>query len=284
MRCPLSDINSMNSRVAFGTADEVSTIRVGVVAVNYHKGTRLVQVLGALRHQTLATGLKVIIVDNSCAANEEELLRGAVQPSEQLIINSENAGYTRACNVGARAVLPSDYVLLLNPDIIIDDPGAIETLATCMATNPTIGVLGCLQRNDDGSYVETARHYPSLWRQILRRLRPGACSEMRLLEPLLRDPAIDIVDVDWLQSSFILIRRDLWEAIGGLDETYYVFMADVDFCRRARASGYRVSVTSLATVRADGIRASSGGLIDVFRSRALRIHIADAVRYYWRSW
>lgn len=253
---------------------------VAVIIVNYRKGKRLLEGLESIRKQSVASSLSTVIVDNSVCDSEASLLLAEIRPRERLVINTTNNGYSKACNAAVRAAGASDYVFLLNPDIILDNRRTIELLVRAMEADSSIGVLGCLQRNDDGSYVESARFYPYLWKQVIRRLISGSYTDEQLLEPLLRTPPADYVDVDWLQSSVMFVRGPIWNAIGGLDETYYVFMADVDFCRQAHALGSRVVITSRATVRADGLRASAGGLFEVFRSRALRIHIYDLIKYY----
>lgn len=272
MRTPIEEANCPIAPAA----------RTAVVIVNYHKAPRLIRVLESLRRQSVASSLTFVIVDNSTDEAEAQLLREAVRPCETLIVNDSNEGYSKACNAGVRAAGASDYVLLLNPDVVLDDPQAVEVLTGCVAADSTIGALGCLQCNDDGSYVENARTYPSLTKQVVRRLTHDGFRDVRLIEPLLGNPPAESIDVDWLQSSLVLVQRPLWDQIGGLEEAYYIFMADVDFCRRVHALGYRVAITSRVTVRADGRRASSGGLLDVFRSRALRIHISDAITYYRR--
>jgi N-acetylglucosaminyl-diphospho-decaprenol L-rhamnosyltransferase len=257
--------------------------KVAVVLVNYRKGKRMVEGLKSVRRQSVAGTLTTVIVDNSTSECETRLLRASVRSDERLVINGANEGYSKACNAGVKTAGPSDYVFLLNPDVIMDDRRTVEVMVGAMEADPSIGILGCLQRNDDGSYVETARYFPKLSKQVMRRLKPGAFTEERLLESLLAKPPAAFADVDWLQSSFMFVRRQVWDRLGGLDEAYYIFMADVDICRRAHRIGSRVVITSKATVRADGLRASAGSLRDVFNNRVLRIHIADAVKYYWRT-
>jgi N-acetylglucosaminyl-diphospho-decaprenol L-rhamnosyltransferase len=251
---------------------------VAAIIVNYHKASRVVSSLASLRRQTMAARLKIAVVDNSVSCAEEQLLRDNIQFGEALFISPQNIGYTRAVNIGVGMVGAADYVLLVNPDIVIDDPTAIQQMTALMDNDPSIGILATLQRNDDGSPVEVARRYPSLILQMLRRIWPDKYTELSFLQD--QDGQGKPMEVDWVQSSFIMIPRAFWTAVGGLDERYRIFMSDIEICRRAYDKGLRVVVTPAITVRADGLRASRGSLATVFRNRALRIHMRDALIYH----
>ena len=88
--------------------------------------------------------------------------------------------------------------------------------------------------------------------------------------------------VDWIQSSLIIVRGDLWEKIGGLDERYFLFMSDPEICFRAWELNYQVFYNAELTVGADGKRCSAGGFADVFSSKSLQYHILDAIKYQLR--
>lgn len=252
-----------------------------VVIVNYFKAKRLLEGLHSLGRQSVAGQISVAVVDNSCDAEERELLSGSAdRASFELIETKENVGYTRGCNIGAAALMPARYVVLCNPDIAWDDPDTLRKLIDIADANPSVGMLAPLQYSDDGAMVEISRTFPNLIGQISRRLGLRPTGEFHLTNPLLTQRGSSLIDIDWVQSSCVLIRRSLWEQIGGLDERYFLFMADVDLGRLAWQAGFRVSVTSAAKVRADGIRASSGGLRTLLTSRAQRSHVMDSIKFY----
>jgi GT2 family glycosyltransferase len=257
--------------------------RLAIVIVNYFKADRILENVQALTRQTIAPLLRVVVVDNSADEAERVHLRAGLPESAQLIILPRNLGYSRGVNLAALNARPFEDILLLNPDIVLDEPFALETLLNEFHGQRRIGVMAALQSNDDGSPVEVARRFPNLVKQVLRRLKPGAYTDHDVLRPLLERPRSGMLDVDWVQSSFTLVRGDIWERLGGLDESYEIFMADVALCQAVHALGYRVVVSSAVTVRADGLRASQGGLGAVFHSRALRVHVRDAVKYQLRN-
>src|ERR1700743_2192990 len=204
--------------------------RIATIIVNYHKAERLVGGLALLRQQTVAPHMKIVIVDNSVSRREAEILQQNMRPGEDLIISWENLGYSRAVNLAVRNAGHYDYVLLTSPDILAEDPRAIQEMVSLLQSEPRIAILATLQRNDDGSPVEVSRRFPSFWRQILRRSNPREFQELNIQSGL--NEGLRIIDVDWVQSSFVMIPRTFWDRVSGLDEAYKIFMADVAICWR----------------------------------------------------
>lgn len=251
-----------------------------VVIVNHFKAQRLLDGIRSLRRQTIAKSLAVAVVENSVdAAERRALSAGAPEDAFVLVEPGENIGYTRGCNLGVRALPHTRYVVLCNPDIVWDQPHALERLIAMADADPSIGVLAPLQFSDDGAPVEIARTFPTLAEQVKRRISPESESELHLSEALSDGSAIS-TEVDWVQSSCVLIRRSLWDRIGGLDERYFLFMSDVELGRATWNAGLRVCLTSAASVRADGKRASSGAFRTLLTSRSQRGHLVDAIKYY----
>lgn len=254
--------------------------RIAAVLVNYHKASRVLESVESLMRQTIADRMDIIVVDNSDDAGEATILQdGLAGKACELMIAPTNLGYTRGVNLGAASMAAGSHVLLVNPDIVLDSDDSVAALIDRLEADSAIGVLAAMQVTDDGEIVEIARRFPNLPRLILRRLMPGKLTDHYLLSPLLETSSPAQIDVDWVQSSFTLVRNSLWHSTQGLDEFYHIFMADTVLGLDANRLGYRVSVSSHATVRADGLRASRGGLRAFFKSRVLRIHLLDAIKY-----
>jgi N-acetylglucosaminyl-diphospho-decaprenol L-rhamnosyltransferase len=253
---------------------------VAVVIVNFFKAERLLESVRSLARQSGSQRMVVAVVENSAdPAEHRRLAAGAAEQDFLLVDPQLNLGYTKGCNLGVEALAPTDFIVLCNPDIIWDEPGSLDRLIALAASDPSIGVLAPLQVSDDGALVETARVFPTLLHQLKRRLWPRQGTEMHLIDSLAQGKA-DLIDVDWLQSSCVLIRRALWDRLGGLDQRYFLFMSDVELGRATWDAGMRVCLTSTVRVRADGQRASSGGFRSLLTSRTQRSHLIDAFRYY----
>jgi N-acetylglucosaminyl-diphospho-decaprenol L-rhamnosyltransferase len=254
-----------------------------VVTVNYFKAERLLQSIRSLGAQDISDQLSIAIVDNSCDRAQRDVIASApdLKNVGKLVFAERNLGYTKGCNLGVAALPKAPYVLLCNPDIIWDDSEAVRKLLEIADRHPDIGVLAPLQVDDSGRHEEIARNFPTLMHQIIRRTVRGA-DEKHLLAPLLSRDGIQVIEADWLQSSCVLVRRDLWDAIGGLNESYFLFMSDIELCLQAWRRGYRVCITSAAQVRSDGLRASNVKPNKILKSAALRTHVRDSLRFYFR--
>jgi len=151
--------------------------------------------------------------------------------------------------------------------------------------NKKVGILGPRQINDDGTYAMNVRQFPNLFLQIIRRLSlrniPFLQKKVEADEMLKMDKA-KTQEVDWLQSSFFVIRKKLWDEIGGFNEDYFLFMADSEICLESWKRGYSVEFFAETEVSADGIRCSAGGFKMFLKSWVLRQHLRDAIKYFWK--
>lgn len=253
-----------------------------IVIVDYFKADRVVESVKLLQEQVCNRNYRIVILDNSVDADNSKKLQSLVRyDNVKLIVNEKNLGYTKGCNFGA-SVATSKYIALLNPDILIDNKNSLEMLIDEMEKNNSIGVLGTRQINDNGMTPDSVRGFPNLATLICRRTPLRRLP--RLKEQVEKYECINFdysqsQNVEWIQSSFVIIRRDLWNLINGLDEKYFLFMSDIDICYYAWQLGYKVRYTADIEVKADGQRCSAGGLREVFFDRALQIHIKDAIIY-----
>ena len=187
----------------------------------------------------MATGAEVLVVDN---ASSDGTLAEVLQRGAPVVANPVNRGFAAAVNQGIRLV-PSDYILLLNPDAVLK--GSLEPLrAACAA--PGAGAAGGKLVDFQGAVQAgfSVRRLPTplvlaLEILLVNRLWPGnpanwyyRCYDLRYDER---------AEVEQPAGAFLMIRRQVWEDLGGLDEQFYpIWFEDVDFCKRLRARGYRV--------------------------------------------
>ena len=254
--------------------------RVLVVIVDYLKGKQLLEVVGFLRLSDYPQALiEVVVLDNSVdRKNADHLQNLSDQPSTNVEICAENIGYTAACNKGAR-MKESDYILLLNPDVCLRDQFTLARMVAFLEQNPGVVICGPRQVNPDGSVAETARCFPSFYELLRRRVRWANKSPHGAQR---RVDHTKTQSVDWLQSSCMLVRRGFWDAVGGLDELYFLFMSDIEICLQARRAGKKVHFLSNLVVFPDGVRASRGGFSSLFHNRPFRLHVVDALRFFLR--
>jgi GT2 family glycosyltransferase len=184
--------------------------------------------------------IEIIIVDNASTDGTAEMVNLEF-PQVKLLVNSQNLGYTKANNIGINHSR-GKYILLLNPDTIVHQ-GALQALIDCAESHPEVGIIGAKLLNPDGSVQRSARSFPDIGAGLFRntflgRLFPNNPFVRRYL---LVDFGYDEVrEVDWVSGAAMLVRRDLIERIGGLDERFWAYCEDVDLCWRAWQAGYKV--------------------------------------------
>lgn len=260
-------------------------ILISVVIVDFFKAERVVHNVERILNQQGDFDTEVIIIDNSMdSANKKILSQYQDTDNVTLIFNQQNNGYPRGSNQGAY-LCNGDYLLFVNPDIEWKSASTLADIVAIYNRDPEIGIVGTRQLNDDGSTPDTVRRFPNLLAQVVRRTSLRNWPLLKGIAEYYEYGEFDYfksANVDWLQSSFMAISREVWGKIGGFDNRYFIFMADPDICYKCWELGYKVHYESEIVVGADGLRCSDGGFKDVFTSRVLRFHIRDAFIYHFQ--
>jgi GT2 family glycosyltransferase len=219
-----------------GPAPELS-----VVIVNYRKGELLLACLDSVHATAGGLPLEVIVVDNASGDGTAEAVPRRF-PTVRLLVNADNVGFARATNQGtARA--RGELVLWLNPDTVVR-PGAFAELLAFFRAHPDAAAVGPRMVGPAGDLQYSCRAFPSLTTglftrySILRRLWPGnPVSERYLLSDW--DHASERA-VDWISGACLLTSQAVLRQVGLLDERFFLFNEDVDWCRRAADLGRRI--------------------------------------------
>lgn len=222
---------------------------LGVVIVNYNSADYLRGCLASLYQET-ACDFHVVVVDNDSRDQDRlpELTSGRRNLS--LILNQFNLGFSRGCNQGIRLRKANNY-LLLNPDCVIVDEAVDKTLQY-LVRHPEIGIVGCRVENPDGTLQRACRRATPTPSTAFYRL-----SGLSSLFPASRrfagyhfghlDPA-DSHPVEAVSGSFLMFRSEAHRTIGPLDERFFLYGEDLDFCLRARRQGWDVQYFSGARI------------------------------------
>jgi len=217
---------------------------ISVVTVNFNAGPLLARSVGAALFST--EPVEVVVVDNGSTDGSVEALRAELgaDPRLRILEQRRNTGFAAACNAGMRESR-GELVLLLNPDCLVR-PDTLANVRAALDADPQAGMAGCLLLNEDGSEQEGCRRsVPTPGRAFLRafglsrlRRRAGAAGGDFVLsdQPLPVAP----VEVDAISGAFMMVRSSAIEAVGPLDEAYFMHCEDLDWCMRFRQSGRRV--------------------------------------------
>ncbi|MFH1430591.1 MAG: glycosyltransferase family 2 protein [Candidatus Uhrbacteria bacterium] len=187
----------------------------------------------------------VSVVDNASTDGSATMVREEF-PDIRLIANEENRGFAAANNQSLqRDAEKSEFVLLLNPDMRVL-PGTLDGIVQFMrrSGNERVGVAGCKLIDDHGAIVPHVRHFPTLLDQFAVLTKMARVMPRLLDRYLMRDFDTNReADVDSIRGAFFCIRSSVVRQLGMLDEDYFVWFEEVDFCRRVVDAGWRVVYT-----------------------------------------
>ncbi len=210
---------------------------LSVVIVNYRREDLLAQALTTLR-ASLHQPEEVVIVDVE-PTNELTL---ALEPPERVLVVADNPGYAAACNRGA-AMTQGAWLLFMNADTFVD-PSCIGGVLAAAAAEEDVGIATCRLDRPDGS-IDHACHrgLPSVFDSLAYKARLDRLAPRSRRLGHYRLSWLDLGtthDVEACTGAFLLIRRDLFDRLGGWDEAYRFYAEDLDLCARVRGAGYRV--------------------------------------------
>jgi GT2 family glycosyltransferase len=227
---------------------------------------------------------EIIVVDNASGQGTGEMIRREF-PEVTMIDVPRNLGYAAGNNLGiARA--RGRYILILNPDITVR-PGAIDALIEYMDAQTDIGVLGPRLVHPDGSLDVSCYRFPDPLIPAYRRTPLGRLpAGRRALDRYLMNDFdhARTSDVDWLLGAVLMVRREALAKVGPLDDRYFLYFEDTDWCRRFWEAGYRVVYfAGVEMVHYHERLSAKGNWVTGLFRKATRIHIASAVKYF-RKW
>jgi N-acetylglucosaminyl-diphospho-decaprenol L-rhamnosyltransferase len=211
---------------------------LSIIIVSWNVADLLAACLESLYRQP-HPAMEVIVVDSASADRTVEMV-GQQFPQVRLMAQRENVGFTRGNNLGM-AEARGRYLLLLNPDTeVIGD--ALRRMVDYLDANPAVGIVGPHTLNSNGSTQSTRRRFPTLGIGFFESTWLQGYAPQALLKRYYVQDASDdtTLDVDWVQGSALMARRDVYAQIGGLDEGYIMFSEELDWCKRAKNAGWRV--------------------------------------------
>ncbi len=210
-------------------------VDLSIIIVNWNTKEYLLQCVDSILQKKGSISMEIIVIDNgSHDRSGEEVKRHF--PGLHLIENGRNLGFAKAVNQGLR-VSSGRYSLLLNPDTQLRE-GAIEKLVSFMESHAEAGIAGAQLLNGDGSKQNSIANFPSLTTELLNK------SLLRLLFPK-KFPGKEKgypepIEVDSVIGACMMVRRDVVEQVGLLDEDYFLFLEETDWCYRMKRAGWKV--------------------------------------------
>lgn len=229
------------------TVQSTQAITLLVVVLNYRTAALTIDCLRSLVDEIAALpGSRVVVTDNASGDDSVEKIASAISTNHwhewvELMPLEQNGGFAFGNNAAIRPVLASavscPYILLLNPDTVVR-PGALQALLTFMHDHPDAGIAGSRLEDLDGTPQHSAFRFPSVISELDFGLRLGLASKLLSRWSGLPPIADYSHQAHWVAGASMMIRREVFEAIGLLDESYFMYFEEVDFCLRANRAGW----------------------------------------------
>lgn len=223
----------------------MTELHVAVVIVTYKCAALTIESLRsvAAERSSAEFHMQALVVDND--SGDAPSISAAIESNGwhswvTLVNAAKNGGFAYGNNLGiARAYadrVPS-YIYLLNPDAQVR-PGAIASLVRFLESHPEVGIAGSSFENLDGSDWPIAFHFPSLMSELLQGMELGPLMRIFKRWAVAQHMTKVPQPIDWICGASMLIRPAVLEAIGGMDENYFLYFEETDFCYRAKKSGF----------------------------------------------
>ena len=221
--------------------------RLLVVILNYRTAQLTIDCLQSLVLEIQALpGAQIIVADNDSQDGSVEQIAAAIASEGwnkwvSLRPLSSNGGFAMGNNsvirLAIQSPLPPKYFLLLNPDTVVH-PGGLTELVTFMDQHPEAGIAGSRLENPDGSPQHSAFRFPSIFSELDYGLHIGIVTALLKKWEVAPPISEKICQTDWLSGASMMIRYEVFAAVGLLDEHYFMYYEELDFCLQAHKSGW----------------------------------------------
>ncbi|MHB8622285.1 MAG: glycosyltransferase family 2 protein [Sulfuricaulis sp.] len=220
-----------------------------IVIVNYRTAKLSIDALRSLSTQVADLGGgRVVVVDNDSRDGSVEKLTAAVKRDDwsswaDVMRLDRNGGFAFGNNAAIRVALACpdnvDYVMLLNPDTVARD-GAIKALVEFMNGHPRAGIAGSSLENADGGLECSAHRIHSPLSELDSGARLGPLSRLLHQYVVWGSPRAEAHQCDWVSGASMIVRREVLQQVGLMDDGYFLYFEEVDFCWRAKRAGWEV--------------------------------------------
>jgi len=255
------------------------------IIVTHHRTPALLKLcLKSIKENIGDFKYEIIVVDSQAEKETQDLIKEKF-PQIKFISFLKNVGYAKIVNAGIRAV-QGEYVLILNADILVFKE-AVAQLLKFIQSHPQVGIVGPQLLTFSHQIQNSCFRFPSIGVILARRTFLGRLNwgKRRINQFLIGGESLSSYQrVDWLQGSAMLVRKEAIEKIGLMDERFFMYLEDADWCRRFWQNGYQVVYLPTAQMFHYYYRASRkwGGFLDVLLNKYTRLHLVSATKYFWK--
>lgn len=249
---------------------------IDIVVINWNSGYKTLNAIKPyMGYCSEIISCNVIVVDNASLDDSVKILKDQVN---SLIENTSNLGFAKACNQAIKGSV-ADYILLLNPDTY-SEPKVLETLVLILEHNSSIAIAGPQQRDNDNKILYSCGRFPTFTTSLfeltgLSKLFPGIFIPVPIMTDW--DHSYDKM-VDHVIGSYMLIKKQVVDEIGFMDESYFLYLEDMDFSKRIKDAGYLIHFTVKESIIHEG-----GGSGDNIQAKRLYYFLMSR-KVYWKKY
>lgn len=249
---------------------------LSIIIVSWNCREQLRANLNSLNKST-GLNFEIFVVDNASSDGTVAMLQ-AEFPQINLIANDQNFGFAKANNQALR-LAQGNFILLLNPDMLLESHSLVDAV-TWLKANPQASVTGFKLIKPDGTVIRQVRSFPKLIDQLLIVLKLPKLMPALLDNYIRADFDYDQASaVDSIRGSFFLMRRQVLETVGYLDERFFLWFEEVDYCQRVWRAGQQVWYSPAVTV-VDGV----GQSFKLLKRGQAQGYFRDSMLKYFAKW
>jgi len=255
---------------------------LSIIITHYNTPHLLLGCLDSIAKKITKTSYEVFVADSEASTGTAFLIKYH-HPKVKHLAFHKNAGYAKLVNEGLKNV-KGKYILILNADTVIENEQSIVKMMRCLEKDKEVGIVGPKLLNIDDSVQKSYFKEYTLGSVLARRTvwkktpwGKRSLEEFENKEISQKKPS----SVDWLMGSALMTTKSLVDKIGPMDDRYFMYFEDVDWCRRFREEGYKVIYFPEAVLRHFHLKESDSkkGVFDIFTNQLTRIHVMSYLKY-----
>ncbi|MEA2113639.1 MAG: glycosyltransferase family 2 protein, partial [Patescibacteria group bacterium] len=263
----------------------ISLQMLSIIITHYKTPALLKLCLNSIQKNIGDFKYEIIVVDSQSEDDTRELIEEKF-PEVKIIYFIKNVGYAKIVNAGIKAA-KGNYILILNADILMLKK-AVSRMAEFMESHFRVGVIGPQLLTFSNEPQNSCFSFPNFGALLARRTFLGKLKwgKKKLNRFLMKNENLSVPkNVDWVQGSAMFVRQNAIKKVGLLDERFFMYFEDMDWCRRFWQNGYSVVYLPTAQMSHYYYRVSKkwGGILDIFFNKYTRLHLISAFKYF-RKW
>lgn len=250
---------------------------LSIIIVSYKVKDKLKENLKAIYNSRRGFSFEIIVVDNNSQDGSGKMVKHMF-PGVNIISNQENLGFARACNQGIKTA-KGEFMLLLNPDMQVQ-PDTLKKMLEWMKTNTQATVTSCKLQDVDNNILDNPRRFPTVWNQLAIILKLPHLFPQLLNKYLYKDKdKTRILSVDSVKGAFFMMRKKAFDKLPLLDERYFIWFEEVDFCKQVRETGGKIFYVPIVSC-IDYVGSSFKQLPQLKTQKLFR----DSMLAYFKKW